>query len=385
MNYDWRYDNRNGANSFWGNFRMRFDDEELIHLRHGNRPSVIMGGDPWASGGHSEAPAGAEHLESPPGAMAQIEGAMPVELLVRSKGFFEFLEPVEIEFRIRNLLADLPILADTQLDPSYGGLTVFIRRPDGRIVEYDPIMCKLAEPRLNVLQPASATEGEDRYSQKIFLSYGKYGFYFDEPGTYMIRALYQGPGNLLIPSNMHRIRVGQPASQDADRLGQDFFSYQVGMSLYLSGSASPFLTKGMDVLRDLGERFQSSLVGAKAATTVAKSVAEPFFRITEADQQRTLVKTQPADPAEALTLTDPALKLYQSTDAKTLNIDYHNLVRIRAGWLVASGDSGQAQQEVAQSRKDLAERGVNAPVLEQIRELEESLSDIKGRGPRRKK
>jgi hypothetical protein len=191
------------------------------------------------------------------------------------------------------------------------------------------------------------TEGEDRYSQKIFLSYGKYGFYFDEPGTYMIRALYQGPGNLLIPSNMHRIRVGQPASQDADRLGQDFFSYQVGMSLYLGGSASPFLTKGMEVLRDLGERFQSSLVGAKAATTVAKSVAEPFFRIAEADEQRTLVKTQPADPAEALTLTDPALKLYQSTDAKTLNIDYHNLVRTRAGWLVASGDSGQAQQEVA--------------------------------------
>ena len=28
MNYDWKYDNRNGSGSFWGNFRMRFDDEE---------------------------------------------------------------------------------------------------------------------------------------------------------------------------------------------------------------------------------------------------------------------------------------------------------------------------------------------------------------------
>ena len=29
MNYDWRYDQRNGADSFWANFRFRFDDEEL--------------------------------------------------------------------------------------------------------------------------------------------------------------------------------------------------------------------------------------------------------------------------------------------------------------------------------------------------------------------
>jgi hypothetical protein len=44
MNYDWRYDNRNGDDSYWSNFRFRFDDEELIHLRHGDRSSVIMGG-----------------------------------------------------------------------------------------------------------------------------------------------------------------------------------------------------------------------------------------------------------------------------------------------------------------------------------------------------
>ena len=36
---------------------MRFDDEELVHIRHGDRSAVIMGGDDWGSGGHLERPA----------------------------------------------------------------------------------------------------------------------------------------------------------------------------------------------------------------------------------------------------------------------------------------------------------------------------------------
>src|ERR1043166_2157861 len=46
MNYDWRYEQRNGDGTFWKRFAFRFDDDELIHLRHGNRPAVIRAGDP---------------------------------------------------------------------------------------------------------------------------------------------------------------------------------------------------------------------------------------------------------------------------------------------------------------------------------------------------
>ena len=49
MNYDSKYDQRNPTLGFWKKFAFRFDDDELIHLRHGNRASVIMGGDPWSS------------------------------------------------------------------------------------------------------------------------------------------------------------------------------------------------------------------------------------------------------------------------------------------------------------------------------------------------
>jgi hypothetical protein len=48
MNYDWKYDNRNGTDFFWGNFRMLFDDKELLCMRPGDRATVIMGGEPRA-------------------------------------------------------------------------------------------------------------------------------------------------------------------------------------------------------------------------------------------------------------------------------------------------------------------------------------------------
>ena len=361
MNYDWRYDNLNGPNSFWSNFRMRFDDEELVHMRHGDRASVIMGGDPWASGGH---------LEAPPGAMSQSEGTGPIELLLRSQEYFEFMEPVLIELRLRNLLDDLPLDVDTQVSPAYGGVAIYIRRPDGQIVEYDPIMCKLATPAIRTLQPPNqAAEGDDRYSEEVFLSYGKYGFYFDEPGEYLIRALYQGTGDLLIPSNVHRVRVGNPPSKEEDRIAQDFFSYEVGMSLYLGGSRSPFLSKGMDLLEDIADRYNDTLLGAKAAATVARSVARPFFRL----QDSVMVKTHDAEPERALALTEPALEVYKSEEANALNIGYHRLVRGRAESLEALDENEKAKAELATLHDDLRARGVNETVLAEIKAHEENL------------
>lgn len=346
---------------FWDNFRFRFDDEELIHIRHGDRASVIMGGDPWASG---------SHLEAPPGAMAQIQGEAPVELLLRSKEYFEFMEPVAIEFRLRNLVDNLPLELDTRLSPEYGSVIVYVRRPDGRTLEYAPILCKFGTPRIETLQPSKgATLGEDRYSEDVFLSYGKYGFYFDEPGEYLVRAVYQGVGDMLIPSNIHRVRIGKPLTKEEDRMAQDFFSYQAGMSLYLNGSHSSHLSGGIRVLESVAERYKDTLLGVKVATTLADCAARPFFRIKD----RVLTKTQSADPEKALALTEPALALYRREKVKSLNIAYHQLVRGRAGYMVTLGRNAEAKKEVATLRKDLAAREVNESVINQIKTYEETI------------
>ncbi len=81
--------------NFWDDFRFEFDTEELLPMRHGDSAAVIMGGDAWSSGGHFDK----EHS-----GFVRMEGDFPMELLVPSKGYFEFIEPVYVEVRLRNLL-----------------------------------------------------------------------------------------------------------------------------------------------------------------------------------------------------------------------------------------------------------------------------------------
>jgi hypothetical protein len=377
MNYDWRYDNQNGANSFWSNFTFRFDDEELVHLRHGDRSSVIMGGDPWASGGHLEAPPGAEYLAAPPGAMASVEGEQPIELLIRSKEYFEFMEPVAIELRLRNLFSDMPITLDSRLNPEYGGIVIYIRRPDGRIVEYAPVMCKLAYTSPKQLLPLLPDQqpGPDRYSEEVLISYGRYGFYFDQPGEYYVRALYQGGGDLLIPSNVHRLRVGTPLTRKLDLTAQDYFSYEVGMNLYLEGSRSSHLEKGFDLLREMSEEHKDSLLGAKLAMTVANGLTQPFFHLEQTGEEKSkLTQAYKAEPKEALKLTDAAVDVFQKTEQKALNLSYRQLVSQRVDCLVALDRQKQAVRELDELGQHLRNFGANAPVLDQISNLASTIS-----------
>ena len=380
MNYDWRYDNLHGADSFWSNFNFRFDDEELIHLRHGNRASVIMGGDPWASGGHLESPPEAEYLAAPPGALSTIDGDVPVEFLIRSKPYFEFMEPVSIELRIRNLLPNLTLNLDTRLNPEYGGVVIHIRRPDGRILEYSPVMCKLAVPGYKQLLPLVIGDepGDDRYSEEVGLSYGRYGFYFDEPGEYLVRALYQGAGDLLIPSNIHRLRVGTPVSRDLDITAQDFFSYEIGMSLYLEGSRSQSLEKGFNLMSHMSEKYADSLLGAKLAATVANSLTQPFFSIEDRDkgpqpQTLKLTKLHNADPEAALQKTTTAVELIRNRNDKDLNLSYRQIVGQRVDCLLALQRTEDARTELNKLHDDLQNTGANPPVLRRIRTLSEQI------------
>ena len=360
MNYDWKYDNRNGANSFWSSFELRFDDEELLQIRHGDRKSVIMGGDPWATGGHMES----EHDD-----IGMVEGNAPLEVLLRSKGYFHFMEPVSVEVRLRNLLPDLPMEIDSRFDPSFGALAFQVQKPSGGIVEYEPVFCQMGDDEVVTLAGhQGAVTGEDRYSQEVTIDYGKHGHYFSEPGTYRIRAIYQGIGDLLLTSNVHTIRIGVPGSKDEERLAQDYFSTTAGLAMVLGGSRSPWLDSGFKALEEVAARCKTTMVGARVALRLAEGLARPFFR---ADQSKRMRKDGDAKPKEALALTAQALKVVQGEDK--LNISYNNLVRWRASMLAEQKGKAEAKKELAAMRKTLQGRGVNKPVLQDIERFEKSL------------
>ncbi len=360
MNYPHRYDARNGDDTFWANFEFRFDNEELIHMRHGDRSSVIMGGDPWGSGGH---------LESPPGAMSTLEGGAPIELLLRSKGYFEFMEPVRVEFRLRNT-SDIALELDTELSPEYGGVTVYIRRPDGRIVEYRPVLCKIAAHDTQTLKPKDdGVEGEDRHSQNVFLTYGSAGYYFDEPGEYQVRAVYQGAGDVLIPSNVHRVRIGRPYSADEERIAQDLFTYEAGMAQYLNGSSSTHVASGMETLELIADRFKNSNVGAQMALILARNQAQPFRPIKEEKR----VVAREANPEKALDYTAAALAQQRKDNTALSNITYHHARRTRAELMADMGEKDEAKKELNSLVRYLKQHGVNEPVLEEIKAYAKSL------------
>jgi hypothetical protein len=363
MNYDYLYDQRNGDDTFWKRFAFRFDDDELIHVRHGNRASVIMGGDPWSSG---------SHLEAPNLSMTQIEGKSPLELIVRSKDYFDFMEPVIVELRLRNLLTETSVMIDKRFAPEYGGVAVYIQKPDGHVVQYDPLICAVGKPQTQLLAAAgSGEQGNDRYSREVFLSYGSSNFYFDRPGEYRIRAVYQGLGDVLIPSQTHRIRIGAPLTKEVDRTAQDYFTDEVGLTLYLQGSRSPYLAKGSKVLEDMAGRYGKTELGAKIAMTLANGVSRPFYRVRRAEgapddpggRSAAMVQTATADPKEALAMTEQALDLYQNDSNKVSNLAYRRVVQRRADYHNAAGTPGQAKQELQKLAQDLSKRGANATVV----------------------
>lgn len=359
MNYPHR------VTDFWDDFAMEFDDLELLHMRHGNRNAVIMGGDAWATGGHLE-----DAHEVPSDRLSPAEGDTPAELLVRSAGFFEYLEPVEVELRLRNLVPDMPLWLDTRLEPEAGNVALFIKQPDGTVVRHEPVYHQLGEPeRTTLAATEDAVEGDDRYSQTVYIGYGKDGHYFDQPGEYELRAAYEDRDTLRLVSNTHTLRVGAPQSRDENRLAKTMYSDEVGMTLALGGSRSPYLEAGMDALKEVASELEGTVAGAKAASVVARSLESPFFSLRE----DTLTKIHDADPTGALGYTETAKEVFEATDDRSLNIPYHDMMRRRAKLLADQGDDDQAREEMETLRETLADRGVNEPVLEEITAFAKSI------------
>jgi hypothetical protein len=73
MNYPWRYPG--GPTAFWNDFAFQFDDQEIVHIRHGFLNQVIMGGNNFAAGsaltGSGKFDAPVEDHPDPPETRAQ--------------------------------------------------------------------------------------------------------------------------------------------------------------------------------------------------------------------------------------------------------------------------------------------------------------------------
>lgn len=366
MNYAWRYDNRNGAGTFWARSMLQFDDEELVHIRHGDRSAVIMGGDEWASGGHLESPLSMVHADD----------TGPIELMVRTRGHYAALEPVSVELRLRNRLT-MEIPVDAQLAPEHGNVMVEIRQPNGVVVHYSPVACMIGEPRIVVLGPAGIGDGSDRYSELVLLAYGSNGPLFTQPGEYLVRAFYTAADQLICVSNTARLRVGSPYDADTDRLAHELHSDQAGLAMALGGSRSAHLEEGMDILSRVSAL--GGMAGAAAAATTTPALLRPFHELVldeAGDENQTIgrrVERHGAEPDQVLALTAPGIKAMREAGGPSTNLVYRQLVTVRAEAHEAVGEATAARREVTRLHTDLKRRGVKPAVLADVAQLRDSL------------
>ncbi|HLG54027.1 MAG TPA: hypothetical protein VI485_01775 [Vicinamibacterales bacterium] len=350
------------VNGFWSKFPFTFSVAELLHLRHGHWPEIVPGAEPLGAGGHLCAPLAKRFVESTPAPITDSDPPQPLELLLRSRGHFDFMARVTIEVRLRNQHpeAELRNVVD-DLSPEAGYVTVVIRRPDGRFVEFVPMIKLLRTPSVTTLASASKV-GPDRHSVEIDLTYGRGGFYFDTPGEYLVCAIYAAD-NHLVESNRLRLRVGHPLSREADQMAQDFFVPEVGRCLMLNGSQSPFLTGAFATLLRMVDRWAGTEAGADLALALMPGVGNSFFAVR--NNVVTLLKGP--DHGSALRLTEAAVKTYEASSDRSFNLRHDRLVRARARYHQAAETASVAVTELVTLHDRLQDRGAHESVLADVR------------------
>jgi hypothetical protein len=151
-------------------------------------------------------------------------------------------------------------------------------------------------------------------------------------------------------------------------MANDFFSYPVGMNLYLKGSLSPFLSMGKKVLEDTLSLKPNSARSAKISYVIASAEARPFFRI----EDRILTQTHKPNYEKVLKVTEPAVVFYSKAKQKAFNIQYRNVVQARVNALLGMKKKTKAMEELSELRRNLTD--VNEIITKEIEIQEKNIT-----------
>jgi hypothetical protein len=233
-----------GSGPFWNGFAFQFDDPELLHLRHGFRDSVIMGGLDFRIGAALEDP---QIFKRP---LTDNTG-LKLEVSVAKQGNrFLFGEPIHIQARLSGIDPGGK-LVHPHLNPSAGLLQIGICDPTGTVKSFRPLIehCVSAEAvRMTVEAPLE---------ESLYCGFGKDGFYFDRTGFYQVRAIYTALNGSKVFSNILNLRVAHPVTHEDEEVADLFFGQDQGTLFYLHGSDSESLQHGNDALNKVLEEHSN--------------------------------------------------------------------------------------------------------------------------------
>jgi len=166
-----------------------------------------------------------------------------LELKLRSqKEVFEYGEPVLLEAKLQNS-SSKPVSIRSSIEESFedevfhpsilnvkdNALRVSIGSEEGTSKPYSPMVIRCGEDDAITLSPSQSIY------ENIFLSYGKEGFYFKNPGRYKVQASIPS-FNGILKSNTYEFTVAEPQSLTENRYINSIFTPDKGQWLYFKGA-----------------------------------------------------------------------------------------------------------------------------------------------------
>ena len=240
MNYPDEASPGSGLNATWfyNQFRFRFDDNELLFMRHAPASFVQMGNSAWF---HNHGRVARESLDR------------RLKLtLHHAKGVVEMGEPVFIELHLTNL-SNQPVMVHRNMDPHDGFVEIAVTNPRGERWPFIPIDHTRVQILRHVFEP-----GESIY-QPVNMVMGRFGFPFKDPGFYRIEASYTNIDGTTAAAVM-QLYVKPAASAEDMRTISELFNARIGRALYVGGTrVMEDVNEKLDWVRNrLGERHPTT-------------------------------------------------------------------------------------------------------------------------------
>ena len=302
MNYPDRASRLEGAaplntTPFYKTFLFRFDEPELLFLRHAPESYVEMGGNLWYR----------EH-----GRVADDETPDPrLELVLRNlKPALDLGEPVLLELRLKVRPGAGQVLVHESLDPSDHYVEVAITGPDGRRKPFLPI-----ETTHCVVQTRLMSSEDRGVYGLLDLTIGKLGFPFKQPGDYRIEVSYTNVDGHIVAAVM-ALRINQAAPAAMTYIN-DIFRADIGGVVYFDGTrVQGDVNERLDYIRNgLNNAIGNANPISMHLTTVRyKTYAKPFFAVMpgSADSDTANVEEYGADPERFIADVSQTLTQYTS-------------------------------------------------------------------------
>ncbi|MDJ1131136.1 hypothetical protein [Streptomyces iconiensis] len=358
MNYPQNYNPGGGAPSgetaYWAKFPFQFTANELLHLRHGFYKNVVMGANSFGTGAGD---IDAEQFDEP---MTDQSG---LRLELRGKRAYEFGEPLVVEFKLAT--TDLRGM-DTHayLHPNNDLVSVAIRQPSGRTLVHRPLLRRCVDGERTIRLDG----GRPALYSSAYLGYGQEGHYFQQPGTYELRAMYLATDGSRVVSPTLRVTVRHPMSRADEQVAELMMGEEQGTLFALLGSDSPSLKAGNDALQQIIEQHGKHPFAVYARMVRGLNAEHEFKSLLPGKEG---LAVRPVDTKESIQQLSPVVEASvqgSGVDSITLNMVMRRLARAEA----KQGDLEQATSVLDRMAAHFGAQGLNQHVVESIRDQAEA-------------